>query len=124
MLINYTPNYVLTNETFMNSQTLIMKKNYTSLSEATNDLYARGYTHDFNVKPDCIECQGLQLQLSPERFTVDEFHRFEGMSSTDDNSIVFAITSDDGVKGVLVDAYGVYASNLNDAMIKKLTFHR
>ncbi len=101
-----------------------MKKFYASLSEATNDLKARGYTNDFNLKPNCIECRGLQLQLSPEKFTVDEFHRFEGMSSTDDNSIVFAITSNLGVKGVLVDAYGVYASNLNDAMIKKLSIRR
>ena len=46
------------------------------------------------------------------------------MSSTDDNSIVFAITSDQGVKGVLVDAYGVYASSLNEAMIKKLAIRR
>jgi hypothetical protein len=101
-----------------------MKKHYSSLSEATNDLKVRGYTHDFNVKPHCIECPALQLQLSPEKFTVDEFHRFEGMSSVDDNSIVFAITSDQGVKGVLVDAYGVYASNLNDAMIKKLSMRQ
>lgn len=101
-----------------------MKKFYTSLSEATNDLKARGYTHDFNLKPHCIECTGLRLELSPEKFTVDEFHRFEGMSSTDDNSIVFAITSTEGVKGVLVDAYGVYAENLNDAMIKKLSIKR
>lgn len=101
-----------------------MKKFYASLSEATNDLKARGYTHDFNLKPHCIECTGLQLELSPEKFTVDEFHRFEGMSSTDDNSIVFAITSTEGVKGVLVDAYGVYAENLNDAMIKKLSIKR
>ena len=100
------------------------KKHYTSLSEATNDLRARGYTHDFNLKPDCVECAALQLPLSPERFVVDEFFRFEGMSSTDDNSIVFAISSDNGLKGVLVDAYGVYASNLNDAMIKKLMINR
>jgi hypothetical protein len=64
------------------------------------------------------------LQLSPEAFIVDEFYRFEGMSSTDDNSIVFAISSENGLKGVLVDAYGVYASNLNDSMIKKLSISR
>jgi hypothetical protein len=101
-----------------------MRANYNSLSEATNGLKARGYVNDFNLKSDCIECPALQLRLSPEKFSVDEFHRFEGMSSTDDNSIVFAITSDDGLKGVLVDAYGVYASNLNDAMIKKLSIKR
>ena len=85
---------------------------------------ARVYAYDLNVKPDCIECLSLQLRLNPENFIVDEFYRFEGMSSTDDNSIVFAITSDKGLKGVLVDAYGVYASNRNDAMIKKLSIAR
>jgi hypothetical protein len=99
-------------------------KNYSSLSVATNDLRARGYTVDFNLKPECIECPSLQLQLTPERFSVDEFYRFEGMSSTDDNSIVYAISSDTGLKGILVDAYGVYASSLNDAMIKKLSITR
>ena len=89
-----------------------------------NDLKKRGYTNDFNVKSDCIECPALQLQLSPEHFVVDEFHRFEGMSSTDDNSIVFAITSDHGVKGLLVDAYGVYASSLSEGMIRRLSINR
>lgn len=101
-----------------------MRKHYSSLSEATNGLKARGYVYDFNLTPECIACPSLKLQLMPENFTVDEYHRFEGMSSTDDNSIVFAITSDTGLKGVLVDAYGVYASNLNDEMIKKLSISR
>jgi hypothetical protein len=46
------------------------------------------------------------------------------MSSVDDNSIVFAITSDDGVKGLFVDAYGVYASYLSEGMIKRLSIKR
>ena len=99
-------------------------KNYKTLSEATNDLKARGYTLDFNLKMDCVECPAHNLRLYPEDFNVDEFHRFEGMSSTDDNSIAYAISSKDGLKGVLVDAYGVYAENLNDAMIKKLKIRR
>ena len=101
-----------------------MKRHYTTLSEATNDLKAHGYVNDFNLKGDCVECPALQLRLTPEHFTVDEFHRFEGMSSTDDNSIVFAITSNNGVKGLLVDAYGVYASNLSEGMIKRLSISR
>jgi hypothetical protein len=37
---------------------------------------------------------------------------------------VFAISSKDGIKGVLVDAYGMYAESLNEEMIKKLSIHR
>lgn len=101
-----------------------MKRHYTSLSEATNDLHTRGYVYDFNVKEDCVACPALQLHLTPEHFIVDEFHRFEGMSSTDDNSIVFAITSDQGVRGLLVDAYGVYANSMSDGIIKRLSISR
>lgn len=97
---------------------------YESLSQAINDLRTRGYTLDFNLHPDCIRCASAQLQLHPEEFAIDEYHRFEGMSSTDDSSIVYAISSDNGIKGILVDAYGVYAENLNTAMIQKLRIQR
>jgi hypothetical protein len=70
-----------------------MRKHFTSLSEAMTDLKARGYINDFNLKGDCIECPAFRLRLTPEHFTIDEYYRFEGMSSVDDNSIVFAIKS-------------------------------
>src|SRR5687767_11147916 len=99
-------------------------KYYNTLSEAIEDLKRRGYREDFNLRPDCIECASLSLALHPENFTVDEFHRFEGMSNPDDNSIIFAISSKDGVKGTLLDAYGVYAENLSETIIRKLSIHR
>jgi hypothetical protein len=96
-------------------------KSYNSVTEAINDLRKRGYTEDFNLQAHCVECASKQVQWDPENFNIDEYYRFEGMSNTDDNSIVFAISSKDGVKGVLVDAYGVYAENLTEPMIRKLT---
>jgi len=67
-----------------------------------------------------LECASLNLQIHPEDFEIDEVHRFEGMSSTDDNSILYAITAKDGINGTLVDAYGVYAENISEEMRKKL----
>lgn len=99
-------------------------KSYSTVSETLNDLKKRGYSEDFNIAPTCLECASLNLQLHPEDFRVDEYHRFEGMSNPDDNAIVFAISSKDGLKGTLVDAYGVYAENLTDAMIRKLAVAR
>lgn len=95
-------------------------KSYDTLSEAVQDLQRRGYTYDFNLRPHCLECASLKLELDPEDFEVDEIHRFEGMSSTDDNSILYAISSKNGIKGTLVDAYGVYAENISEEMRKKL----
>jgi hypothetical protein len=99
-------------------------RNYTTLSDATNDLKRRGYSEDLNLKATCIECPTHNLQFHPEEFTIDEFYRFEGMSNPSDNSIVYAISSESGIKGVLVDAYGVYSESLNEAMIQKLKFHK
>lgn len=93
---------------------------YDTLSEALQGLRERGYTEDFNLAATCIRCKSRELQLNPEDFIIDEFHRYEGPSNPSDNSIVYAIRSRDGIKGVLVDAYGVYADNLSDEMIAKL----
>ena len=95
-------------------------KNYNTLSEAINDLQTNEYPYDFNLKPECLECASLKIEIRPEDFKVDKIYRFEGMSSTDDNSILYAISSKNGIKGLLVDAYGVYAENLTEAMRKKL----
>ena len=97
-----------------------MNKNYDTMVEALNGLRKQGYAEDFNLSSECIECPTLKLKLRPEQFQIDKFYRFEGMSNPDDNSIVYAISSRDGVKGVLVDGYGVSATSLNEAMIKKL----
>lgn len=100
-----------------------MKRNYDTLSEAINSLREEGYTEDFNLKENCIECKALGYEMFAKDFLIDEMFRFEGMSSPDDSSILFAISSDKfNIKGVLVDAYGMYSSPLTTEMIEKLRF--
>ncbi|MBX0331848.1 phosphoribosylpyrophosphate synthetase [Pontibacter sp. HSC-14F20] len=93
---------------------------YDTLSGALNGLKQRGYTEDFNLKENCIVCTTKPMQLKPEEFNIDEVHRFEGMSNPDDNSVVYAISSTYGVKGVLLDAYGAYSEAITPEMAKKL----
>ena len=95
-------------------------KTYNTLTEAMQSLKANGYSQDFNLHHEWIECPPLDLRLKPEEFHVDEVHRFEGMTSPDDSAILFAISSTRGVKGLLVDAYGVYSESMSTEMIKKL----
>lgn len=95
-------------------------KSYDTLVEALNDLKQRGFTYDFNVNKDCISCGELNLSLSPEEFDIAETYRFEGDTNPSDQSVLYAIESNKGVKGVLVNAYGLYADPMSDALIKKL----
>ena len=95
-------------------------KTYNTLSEAMRKLREQGYTEDFNLHHDRIECPRLDLKLQPEEFHVDEVHRYEGMTNPDDSEVLYVISSSQGVKGLLVDAYGVYTGSLSPTMIKSL----
>jgi len=95
-------------------------KTFETLSQAMQDLKVRGYENDFNLYAEWIECHPLNLKLKPNEFHVDEVYRFEGATNPDDSSVLFAIQSSAGVKGILVDAYGVYADALSQEMIDAL----
>lgn len=94
-------------------------KTYDTLVEALQDLKKRGFTHDFNIEQDKIYCTNLKMYYHPKEFNVLEFYRFEGMSDPDDSSVLYAVETSTGDKGVLVDAYGAYES-MSQEMIDKL----
>lgn len=96
-------------------------KHFNTVTEAMVALKQKGYKEDFNLHPEWIECPQLDLRLQPEEFHVDEVHRFEGMTNPDDSEVIYAVSSSRGVKGVLIDAYGAYASSLSPEMMRKLT---
>lgn len=95
-------------------------KTYESLVDALADLKNRGYNLDFRKEPECIYCYVFDLWLTPEQFNVDEVHRFEEGSNPDDSSVVYAISSYSGMKGTLIDSYGVYAEHMTFEMAQKL----
>ena len=84
-------------------------------------LKKRGYDQDFNLHHEWIECPRLDLRLKPEEFHVDEVHRFEGMNNPDDSDVLYAVSTNMGVKGLVTDAYGAYSDSMSSEMVKKLT---
>lgn len=113
--------FVNSKNSLRNNRQLKMKT-YTTLSEAINDLTKRGYTFNFNIKSDCIECVEKNIQLQPDEFEIDEVHRFQEMSDVDNESILFAISStQNNLKGLLVNAYGIYADTASSKLIEKLS---
>lgn len=93
---------------------------YDTLSQAVNGLKQRGYKIDFNLKYDCIVCHETPVTLLPGEFEITEVHRFEGETNPSDEAVVYAIEGRSGEKGVLVNAYGIYADPVSDEMIRKL----
>lgn len=96
-------------------------KDYGTLSQALNKLkLEEGYEHDFNLLDEQIELKAKEKQFGVEEFDVDKVLRFEGMSNPDDNAIVYAISTTSGIKGTLVDGYGISSGQVSKEMLKKL----
>ncbi len=96
---------------------------YSDLPTAINELRKQGYTLDFSSGYDCIICGEKKRKFSPEEFQIDEVYRFEADSDPENQSVLYAISSVSGEKGLMVNAYGIYADSLSNDMIAKLSIH-
>jgi hypothetical protein len=99
-------------------------ESYDNIIEAIAGLKKQGYTEDFNLKENCIECRNGQYKVFHNEFEIDKWFRIEDNDSAADNSsIVYAISSEKyQLKGVMVNAYGVYSDDIADEMLDKLKF--
>ncbi len=96
-------------------------ENYETLSEAINALRQQGYTVDFNLKQNCIVCKDSVHKFAHNEFHIDKSFRFDVNEDPADQSVLYAISSEDQkVKGVLVNGYGVYSEALTNEMLDKL----
>jgi hypothetical protein len=92
-------------------------RNYQTLSIATTELCKRDYTADFKLEDGKLLHTESGKSYGPKDMDIMEFHRFEGDSDPADNAIVYAVECKDGVKGLIVSAYGPYGSvALNEFM--------
>lgn len=79
-----------------------------SLATCLNKMVAEGYTEHFAITEQGLESLHKHSNYKPDQIQVVNFFRFEGQSDPDDNAILYVIETNDGTKGTLIDAYGVY----------------
>ena len=95
---------------------------YDTVTEAVNGLKKRGFDLDLNLKENCLVCHGRKFNVKD--FEIVEVYRFEGNTDPADEAVVYGVESVDGLKGVLVNGYGISAEGMSDEMAKKLEIHR
>ncbi len=99
-------------------------ESYDTLSEAINALKAQGYTEDFNLKQNCIECNNGKHSLTHHEFKIDKAFRFDVNEDPSDQSVLYAISSEvHHLKGILVSGYGIYSDNVTNEMLEKLAIN-
>ena len=91
--------------------------NYRNLLEAVNGLRSRGYDYDFHYENACLHCSKISEKFNSSDLKITEYYRFEGMSDPEDNSVIYAIESNKGHKGIIIDAYGAYSDEQKAAFL-------
>lgn len=101
-----------------------MNNQFSTLTEAIEDLRKRGFTHNLRInKKGQLEEPG-GIHLGPSEVKLMEFHRFEGMTDPADASIVYALETKSGIKGTVVDTYGASGSEITSEFMNKVEQHQ
>jgi len=99
-------------------------ESYDTLTEAINALKKQGYTVDFNIKENWIECTEGKHKLAIDEFVIDKSFRFDEDENPADQAVLYAVSSDKhNVKGLLVNGYGRYAEDSANKILEKLKTH-
>jgi hypothetical protein len=85
-------------------------KRYLNMVEAIEELKKRGFTANFEFLNQEFRDVDSGRTFKADELTIVEHYRFEGASDPDDMSVLYAIESDDGLKGIVADAFGLYAN--------------
>jgi EAL domain-containing protein (putative c-di-GMP-specific phosphodiesterase class I) len=98
-----------------------MMESYETLSEAISALKEQGYSEDFNLRENCLECIAGRQKLLPNEFNIDKSFRFDVDEDPSDQAMLYAISSTmHNIKGLLVNGYGIYSDDLSNEMLQKL----
>ena len=95
-----------------------------SEKDAIERLRDMGFTEDFSAVAGGLKVAQTGDVVTPEDAHIRHIHRFEGTTDISDEAIVYGIETSDGRRGVLIDAYGPYASPELAAIIDRMPNER
>src|SRR4051812_26287051 len=81
----------------------------TTLTDIVNKAIKDGYVDNFRMTRQGLYSDSKQKTYHPDDVKIVDFCRFEGESDPSDNEIIYVIETNDGGKGLLVDAFGPYS---------------
>jgi hypothetical protein len=93
---------------------------YDTLTDATENLLKEGYTKNFQVSETGNLTDNKDLEFEPSEVILKEFHRFEGISNPADSSILYAVQTRSGEKGIVIDSYGADGSETTSDFMNKV----
>ncbi len=80
--------------------------------DVMDKLEAQGFCQTFKLENGVLRCseKDKPMEYRPKDVKICGTFRFEGASDPDDSRVVYALEASDGNKGIVIDAFGIYAS--------------
>lgn len=97
---------------------------YETVLDAIHAAGEQGYRFGFIPETRGLRCVETGDFFSPDQFVIDAFHRVEGATDPAENAIVYLVKTTTGVKGILVDSFGMYANADISSLIKVIPINR
>jgi hypothetical protein len=101
-------------------ETVLVNEDLKTLVSCVNALVNKGFDEDFKVNDKGLRSLKTDKIYQPDEVKVVSFYRFEGTSDPGDESILYAIETNDGHRGTLVDAFGPYADTKVTAFMHRV----
>ncbi len=107
---------IITNRTVGDEE----KPELKTMVSVINMLTSQGFITQFKAIENGLQSMESEYIFKPGEVKILNFYRFEGESNPADNSIVYAIETSDGERGVLTDAYGPYSDTYVTDFIRQV----
>lgn len=104
----------------MQSDKIPQKEEMTTLVECINVLRERGYKHNFTATQKGTILDNAKKEYTPPEVKISTFYRFEGESDPGDSSILYAIETNSGEKGIIINSYGSTSDTMITGFIEKV----
>ena len=96
------------------------EETFDQLYAAITFLNRYDYTQEFTVDNENFISMKDGRKYKPEEVTIVKAFHFEGFTNIDDMSVLYAIKTDDGSKGWISNAYGLFANGSLDKLLVKV----
>ena len=80
-----------------------------TVAGALDEFRRLGFERSMAVVGGRLTAEGSARSYRSDQVLIADHRRFEGVSDPSDSAVVYAIDTEDGVKGTLVDGYNAYA---------------
>ena len=101
-----------------------MTNTHKTVVEIIESLKGEGFIYEFCIKDNQLYCIPIDRKYEPGELIIEksEFHapEIDAKGIHSGSTTVFAISAEDGAKGILIDAYGLYSGPEKAGLLSKI----